>query len=45
MDIIRALRGRDPGRDWNGGIKDTATRALDDVGFDWKTEVNRPPSS
>ncbi len=46
MEIIRACEGGTPIGDsnWNSGIKQIAARALEDVGFDWKTELNRPPS-
>lgn len=46
MDIIRACEGGTPigDRNWNSGIKQIATEALDEVGFDWKTELNRPPT-
>jgi hypothetical protein len=45
MEIIRACEGRTSigDRNWNSGIKQIATAALEDVGFDWKTELNRPP--
>lgn len=44
MDIIRACEGGTPigDRNWNSGIKQIATAALDEVGFDWKMELNRP---
>lgn len=45
MDVIRVCEGGTPigDRNWNSGIKQIATAALDEVGFDWKTELNRPP--
>jgi hypothetical protein len=46
MDIIRACEGGTPigDRNWNSGIKQIATVALDEVGFDWKRELNFPPA-
>lgn len=46
MRIIRACEGGTPigDRNWNSGIKEIATKALEGVGFDWKTELDRPPS-
>lgn len=46
MKIIRACEGGTPivDRNWNTGIKQIAAGALEDVGFDWKTELNRPPT-
>jgi hypothetical protein len=45
VEIIRACQGGTPigDKNWNEGIKAIAVSALEDIRFDWKAELNRPP--